>query len=217
MRVLLPLCAFFLSGAAFASTDLISNIVPFSVENADADAVVLHNDSFKEGGGQAYLQLGFVKGEKVGVWVKVPAAYEYFKIDAFRILIGSSDDIMDSSEDNTQIFFQMGVASKPSANMPRDIENAAQVTAGPYWNDIPAKGGSRQLSCAKGGEFIGAAMEFMHSGSPSVYRDLDNIQPMLNTLFAIPGGWKQSISYGLRGDWILRVVGREATKSECGL
>ena len=110
----------------------------------------------------------------------------------------------------------MGVAPLPGASAPRDIENAAQITPGPYWNDIPAEGFQRVLRCARSGEYIGAALEFTHSGAPSVYRDIDGLSNIKhNTLYAIPGGWAYSVQYGLRGDWILRVVGHEVTEEEC--
>ena len=61
---------------------------------------------------------------------------------------------------NTNIFFTMGVAGRGgySPNMPQSIENAADVTAGPYWNDIPAVGDGTQMPCVKSGELIGAAL-----------------------------------------------------------
>ncbi len=177
------------------------------------EQVELKNDAFVDGGGQAYLQLGFVEGEKAGVWVKVPEAIDRFKVDSFRILIGSSQvGLVD-----TQIFFTMAIGSEPVNNVPAMIENAASVTAGPYWNDVPAMGDGSNLPCAVGGQFVGAAVEFTHSGAPSVYRDLDGLSDVKkNSLFAIPGGWNYSVAYGLRGDWILRVVGHKATAQECG-
>jgi hypothetical protein len=205
------------SSLSVTAEPVVSRIVPFGVE--DAEQLVLKNDSFAEGGGQAYLQMGFVQGEMAGVWLPVPAGIEYFKVDSFRVLYGSSmDGLNGASEDSNQIFFQMGIASAPSPAVPRDIENAAQVTPGPYWNDVPATGEGRQLRCARAGEYVGAALEFTHTGTPSVYRDLDGISKVQNnTLFAIPGGWNYSVAFGLRGDWILRVVGHAATKEECGL
>ena len=72
------------------------------------------------------------------------------------------------------------------------------------------------MPCAKPGDFIGAAFEFTHQGAPSVYRDIDGLKaPTHNTIMAIPGGWNYSVAYGLRGDWILRIVGHEAEPGEC--
>lgn len=177
------------------------------------EQIELKNDSFVDGGGQAYLQLGFVTGEKAGVWVKVPDAIDHFKIDSFRVLIGSSQvELTDA-----QVFFQMTIAGEPMNSIPAEIENAASITPGPYWNDIPAMGDGRQLGCATGGQYVGASVEFTHDGAPSVYRDLDGLSNVkLNNLFAIPGGWNYSVVYGLRGDWILRVIGHKATAQECG-
>jgi hypothetical protein len=194
-----------------------SVVTPYSTELA-ADQLVLKNDSFVDGGGQAYLQMGFVENERAGVWVQVPSDVPFFKIEHFRVLIGSSQvaaDIVPLATSN-QVFFHMGIAADASASIPSQIENAASVTPGPYWNDIPAVGAEGELGCARAGAFIGAALEFAHTGLPSVYRDLDGISPKLNTLFAVPGGWNYSVAYGLRGDWILRVVGRKATAAECG-
>lgn len=178
-----------------------------------AEQIELKNDGFVDGGGQAYLQLGFVAGEKAGVWVKVPDGLDYFKVDSFRVLIGSSQVELT----NTQIFFQMAISGEPMSSVPAMIENAAQVTPGPYWNDVPAMGDGTSLGCATGGQYVGASLEFTHSGAPSVYRDIDGMSNVKhNNLFAIPGGWNYSVAYGLRGDWILRVVGHKATAEECG-
>lgn len=211
-----------LLATAAQAQPLQSVVVPFG-EQAERDALVLQNDSFVDGGGQAYLQLGFVTGEKAGVYVQVPEEIENFKIDYFRVLIGSAN--IENGEEmvappisvfNTQIFFQMGVASEASTSVPVQIENAAQITPGPYWNDIPAEGTQGPIGCARGGEVIGAALEFTHTGAPSVYRDLDGLADVkFNLLYAIPGGWNYSAAYGLRGDWILRIVGHEATADEC--
>jgi len=194
-----------------ALADVVALQIPFG--SNDAGEVVLKNDGFRDQGGQAYLQMGFVTGEMAGVWVQVPSDIQYFKVDSFRVLFGSGDD-----QKLNQAFFQMGIANQTSPSIPRDIENATQLTAGPYWNDIPAVGDGTKLPCARAGQYVGAALEFAHQGSPSVYRDLDGLQaPKNNTLFAVPGGWAYSAQYGLRGDWILRVVGHAATAEECNL
>ncbi len=215
MKVLLTITALFLSVPSFASQVLESKIVPFGAE-ANSEVAVLKNDGYKESGGQAYLQLGFVKGEKAGVWLKVPDNFSRFKVDSFRVLIGSSQQEIDPNN-NTVVYFHMGINKRTTTTIPIQIQNAAQITPGPYWNDIPAQGYQNQLGCAKGGEFIGAALEFDHSGAPSVYRDVDGLSNVAhNVIFAIPGGWNYSASYGLRGDWILRVTGHEAEAGECG-
>ena len=201
--------------SSYSRTESLETVVtPFAHEAMPEGTHVLKNDSFVDGGGQAFLQLGFVAGEKAGVWVKVPQDIPYFKIEYFRVLYGSSQEKTLAS---SQIFFQMAVAPQPGPAIPWQIENAAQITPGPYWNDIPAQGEPGNLSCARGGQFVGASLEFTHTGAPSVFRDLDGLSDArMNVIFANPGGWNYSAAYGLRGDWILRVVGREATAAECG-
>jgi hypothetical protein len=215
--------AFSMLAATAAHGDTLqSRIVDFDQKD-ESDVVVLKNDAFVDNGGQAYLQLGFVEGEKVGIYVYVPENIDYFKIDYFRVLIGSSSlengepkETQPISVFNTQVFFEMGIADEATLGIPRSIENAAQVTPGPYWNDIPAQGVDGALGCARGGQVVGAALEFTHSGAPSVYRDLDGLSDVkYNLLMGIPGGWNYSAIYGLRGDWILRVVGHEASADEC--
>ena len=168
--------------------------------------IVLHNDSFNENNGQAYIQQGFVSGEKAGVWVEVPATVKKFKVDSFRVLMGNAFMTpVNPHAFNTQVMFSMGIAGRGSYSrtIPADIENAADVTPGAYWNDIPAQGGQGTLGCAAPGDLIGAALEFTHSGLPSVYRDLDGLSDVRkNSLMAIPGGWQYSASQGLRGDWV---------------
>jgi hypothetical protein len=204
--------------SALAFTPLESKIVPLNISAPSPmdESIVLKNDSFNDQGGQAYLQTGFVAGEKAGVWVKVPNDIKKFKVDYFRVLLGNGKLTSELEVKNTQIFFEMGISDRVTPSMSRDIENAATITPGPYWNDIPAIGEPGKLDCARGGQYIGAALEFTHSGSPSVYRDIDGLaNPQGNVLFAIPGGWNYSAAYGLRGDWILRVVGHEAAAGEC--
>ena len=186
-----------------------SKVVSFGTPN-DPMAVELKNDLFVDTGGQAYVQEGFVKGEKGGIWVKVPANSKRFKVDFFRVLISGS------GAPNLEVFFQMQIGNDYAPGIGAEIENAASITPGPYWNDIPAKGLQRGLSCAKGGQLIGAAIEFTHDGLPSIARDqgpMVNIKA--NSLMAIPGGWKYSVEYGLTGNWILRVMGHEAKEEEC--
>lgn len=185
------------------------------VGKTDADQIVLKNDSFVDESGQAYLQLGFVEGEKAGIWVKVPETIKRFKVDYFRILYGGVA-LTEKADKEGVVFFTVGIAKQYNPAMPADIENAAQLTPGPYWNDIPAKGANSVLGCAGGGDFIGAAIEFGHSGAPSIYRDFDGLNSVKgNTLYAVPGGWNYSVAYGLKGDWVLRVVGHEAGDGEC--
>ncbi len=216
MKLLLAVSAFVLFAMpSFAQEgeDLQALQVPYDL---DSDAIVLKNDGFKDNGGQAYLQLGFITGEMAGVHVKVPENVGLFKIDYFRVLMGSART--QEEVRRTQVFFGMGIVKSPSAYVSGQIQNAAQITPGPYWNDIPAQGANGSLGCASGGEYVGAYVEFMHDGAPSVYRDIDGLAaPTHNSIKAIPGGWKLSVQYGLRGDWILRVVGHEATPEECGL
>lgn len=196
-----------LASAMGLASPLESTLVPFSAVERNT---VLKNDSFVDGGGQAYLQMGFIKGEKAGVWVRVPQGSGKFVVDHFRVLIGGNRG------DRVQVFFQMATASQYSPSIPAQIENAAQITAGPYWNDIPAQGLHGGLPCVEGGDLIGASLEFTHDGAPSVYRDVNGIGSVQgNTLYAIPGGWNYSAAYGLTGDWILRVVGHPAEPGEC--
>ena len=207
-----------ISQGAFAFSPVESMIVPMNIEAESGlrAPIVLKNDSFSEQNGQAYLQTGFIEKEMAGVWVRVPSEIKKFKIDYFRVLMGSANVDRVNKPTNTAVYFQMGVRDQMASFIPYDIENVAAITPGPYWNDIPAVGEGGKLDCANGGEYVGAALEFAHSGAPSVFRDLDGIASTEgNVLFAIPGGWNYSVAYGLRGDWVLRVVGHEATEDEC--
>jgi len=203
---------------AHAFSPVQSMIVPMNIAPTaeSSTPIVLKNDSFSDQNGQAYLQTGFIEKEMAGVWVRVPSEIKKFKVDYFRVLMGSGYASRDNELTNTQIYFQMGVRDQMATSIPNDIENVAAITPGPYWNDIPATGDAGKLDCATGGEYVGAALEFAHSGAPSVFRDLDGIASTQgNVLFAIPGGWNYSVAYGLRGDWVLRVVGHEAAEGEC--
>ncbi|MBI1860987.1 MAG: hypothetical protein HYR96_08720 [Deltaproteobacteria bacterium] len=184
-------------------------------EGLSRGQIELKNDSYNEAGGPAYLQLGFVKGEKAAVWIPVPAKVKVLKVDAFRVLINGQREFQD---DPLSVFFQMTIArdGKYSTSIAPEIENAAQITAGPYWNDIPAQGArGRGLGCAAGGMLVGAALEFTHDGAPSVHRSETLKNPLGNLIYAIPGGWNLSQTYGVRGDWILRIMGHEAAAGEC--
>lgn len=212
MRKSLPFLALL---ATSAYGEVTSTITPWDQSNPEA--IVLKNDSFVETGANGYLQLGFVSGEKAGIWVQVPQSIAQFKVDHFRILYSSSKDAENVSEGQKgQIFFQMQIADAQAPSISPQIENAAQVTEGPYWNDVPAVGASGTLPCAKGGQYVGAALEFTHNGAPSVFSDANGIADFRNNLlYAIPGGWKYSAQLGLRGDWILRIVGHVAQAGEC--
>ena len=177
--------------------------------------IQLKNDTIPDAGGQGFLQEGFVAGEKAAVWLKVPTQISKFKTDYFRVILASSRGASNPPS-RAQIFFQMQTASGPQDSVAAEIENAADVTPGPYWNDIPAQGASGGLPCVNGGQYIGAAIEFTKAGLPSVMRDFVPMKdPRLNLIFAIPGGWQKSLQLGVQGDWVLRAVGHQATPEEC--
>lgn len=200
-----------------------SKLVSFDAADAAAEPIVLKNDSFVDNGGPAYLQQGFIEGEKAGIFVKVPDTIKLFKVDYFRVLIGSGNMKDGESEmfaqPLQQSFFQMAIVDKPSRSIGADIENAVELTPGNYWNDVPAIGESRKLGCAAGGQYVAAALEFTHNGLPSVYRDVDGVSQVPHSLiYALGGvanGWQYASTLGVRGDWILRIVGHEATPDEC--
>ncbi|PIR89176.1 MAG: hypothetical protein COU07_02395 [Candidatus Harrisonbacteria bacterium CG10_big_fil_rev_8_21_14_0_10_40_38] len=133
-------------------------------------------------------------------------------------MIGTNASPVETNTAPVAVYFNMAVldANYRGASIPEQIVNAAQVTPGPYWNDVPAEGADTKLGCARGGDLIGAAIEFTHSGTPSVYRDIDGIMDMTkNVIMANPGGWNYSATFGVRGDWVLRVVGEEVSEAEC--
>ncbi len=177
-----------------------------------AGQIQLKNDSMPDEGGQGFLQQGFVKDEKAGIWVQVPKDVKMFKVDFFRVLLSSAK----KSSTRTQVFFQMQTANKPSMGIAAEIENAAEVTPGPFWNDIPAKGLQGGLSCIAGGGYVGASLEFTHNGLPSILRDFDGqSNPAHNLIYEIQKGWLPSAVFDVNGDWILRIIGHEAKEGEC--
>ena len=197
------------SAAAFTGNEIKATlVVPGVTAPLRSAAIELKNDSFVDGSG-AYLQQGFVTGEMAGVWVKVPATVSAFKVDSFRVLLGGGDAVQ------TAIFFGMAIADNAQTSVPGVIQNAAEVQVGNFFNDIPAQGDGANLGCAKGGQYVGAYVEFMQDGVPSVYRDAGPMNVLGNVLNANPGGWNYSAAYGLRGNWIMRVVGHEALPGEC--
>ncbi len=211
MKTLLAALVVF-SFSAFASP-VKSKTVPFGTKSKAA-AFELFNDGFDPKGSPVYLQQGFVTGEMAGIWVKVPADKTLVRVTHFRTLIAASRG---TPATRLNIFFRMGVGTSFSPSIPTEIENAASVTPGHYWNDIPAQGsGGEKLPCVKAGQLIGAAIEFTHDGLPSVGRDSDGLSnPLANTLFASGTGWNYSSAFGLEGDWVLRVMAEEVTPAEC--
>lgn len=210
MRALFFLFAF--SCLSLRAAYLESEIVPFGTERADQ--IVLANDGYNESGGPAYVQMGFIKQEKAGIWTRVPERVPCFQAEYFRILIGSGGGA--ESKPTVQAFFQMGQATAPQKGIPAHIENAVQLTAGPYWNDVPAQGLSGPLAASPAGTYVGASIEFTHDGLPSVFRDADGLSNAAhNLIFAIPGNWQYASTFGVTGDWILRIVGRSVDSSRC--
>lgn len=174
--------------------------------------IQLKNDSMPDEGGSGYVQQGFIKDEKAGIWVQVPKDVKKFKVDYFRVLLSGAK----KDESRTQVFFQMQTSTTLGTSIGAEIENAAEVTPGPYWNDIPAKGLQGGLSCVAGGGYVAASLEFTHQGLPSILRDFDGLNyPKQNLIFDLQQGWLPSAVFGLQGDWILRVIGHEAKEGEC--
>lgn len=96
--------------------------------------------------------MGFVKGEMAGIWVKVPDAVEYFVVDYFRVVVGSTQKDLELDENVLQVFFRMQVADRPRIVVGSGIETAAEIRPGNHWNDIPAKGLDGGLGCISGGQ-----------------------------------------------------------------
>ncbi|GJM43788.1 MAG: hypothetical protein DHS20C21_06300 [Gemmatimonadota bacterium] len=65
-------------------------------------------------------------------------------------------------------------------------------------------------------------LEFLNSNAgsffdPSVVHDGDGCQPGKNLVFAIPGGWSNSCTLGVTGDWVFFIVYREVNCAETGV
>jgi len=180
--------------------------------------IVLKNDMFNDtAGGQAYLEQGFVTGEKAGVWVAVPADIPLFKPDYFRVMMGGG-----AGNQAVTVYFSAGNAPAGgyTTALGAVVQNAAQIQTQATPNtmtDIELTGAEGQkMPCVKAGDLVVAGLEFTHDGAPSIYRDLGPIaNPKANVLCANPGGCQYSEAFGLQGNWILRIVGHKAKPSEC--
>ncbi len=215
MKRAIIFCGLF-CGVLGVAQGVVAHLTPFN-SPTDAAQIELKNDSWNAAGGSTFQESGFVAGEKAGVWVKVPANVSLFKTDSFRVLFSGGAD-----GSTVQLFFSMAYAENGLASnaIPEQLTNAAQLTSGPYWNDIPAQGASgasaiTSIPCLKAGALVAGALEFAQGGLPSVSRDSGPLNVAGNVLFAVPGGWNFSQAYGLTGNWILRIVGHEATAAEC--
>lgn len=175
------------------------------VRPAIAVETLLQNDGYVDGQPVGF-QGGFVAGEMAGARF-LPTGTAPWRVNRVQFLFGGAtstqtitlriyDDTAGTSAPGTELYF--GDFSVTGAN------NAMQ--------EIMLTGDDIQVP----GQFR-VAIEFHHSGVPSVARDGDgNIQTTRNFIFSpsIPG-WFQSNLFGLTGDWVIR-AGVESVTSGGG-
>ncbi|MCA9278509.1 MAG: hypothetical protein H6815_07595 [Phycisphaeraceae bacterium] len=176
----------------------------FVASTVSAQEVTLQNDSIAAGG-SGNVQLGFINGE-FGAATFYPD-FSMFPLQIKRVQIGWSALIPGQAQNNVQdgIFIYEGTPSASNAAIfvsdpiqltPQflneyDFENEAIIIANPAPITVGMK-----FSDAPNGSFLAA----------SLVTDLDGCQPNKNFIFAVPGGWVPSCSFGVTGDFNIRIV-----------
>jgi hypothetical protein len=165
----------------------------FTAHPVFAQETILQNDGFIDGQAVGF-QGGFVVGEMAGVRLTPPGPFP-LQVTRVQFLFGGAagqrtitlriyDDPGPGSAPGVQLFFG-------------DYQVTASNTA---LQEIDLTGDNVFVT----GQFR-VAIEFQHSGLPSVARDGDGtIQAARNFIYASIGSWFDSQLFGLTGDWVIR-------------
>ncbi len=168
-------------------------LVALAIQPAPAQETILQNDSFLDGQGVGF-QGGFVVGEMGASRLTPPGPFP-MKVTRVRFLFGGSAGVRTIT---LRIYDDQGGGSTPGAQLFfQDYQVTASDTA---MQEIDLTGENVLVT----GTFR-VAIEFQHSGLPSIARDTDgNIQAARNFIYASIGSWFDSQLFGLTGDWIIR-------------
>lgn len=183
---------------AAAAAMLVAVIALASIGAAPAAAqeTLLQNDGYVDGQPVGF-QGGFVAGEMAGSRF-TPSGTGPWRVNRVQFLFGGAtstqtitlriyDDTAGTSAPGAQLFFgDYQVTGSNSAMQEIDL----------VVDNVQVPGQFR------------VAIEFQHSGTPSVARDGDGtINPTRNFIYSpsIPG-WFQSNLFGLTGDWVIRAA-----------
>ena len=176
---------------SFVTASLVCTMLAAS---AAAQETLLQNDGFVDGQAVGF-QGGFVAGEMAGSRL-TPSGIGPWQVKRVQFLFGGAtstqtvtlriyDDTAGTATPGTELFFGDYIVTGSDTQMQEIVLDAENI----------------QVT----GQFR-VAIQFTHSGFPSVARDGDGtIQVTRNFIFSpsIPG-WFQSNLFGLTGDWVIR-------------
>lgn len=164
---------------------------------------LLANDGWIDGQVAAF-QGGFVAGETAASRL-VPPGPCPCRLDAVRFLFGGASGTHDV------ILHIWDDSAATVAPGPELYTTTLQLTGSDeFMQEVPIGGVGLMIDGP-----VRVGLEFTHSGLPSVARDDDGILPDRNFVDAVPGGWAESSTLGLLGDWIIRgVVDAEPVEGE---
>src|SRR5262249_40846374 len=167
-----------------------------------ADSLELRNDSLADGGTGA-IQAGFVAGEIGGAVFNPDASLFPMQITHVQIfwrsVFGGGPDTLGAAIK----FYQGGTGSPPHPTEVFSIPGP--VLSDGFLNDFDVTPLSINFNS---GPF---AIGFQFDSSPGLFdpslvTDTDGCQVGKNLIFAIPGGWTNGCSLGIRGDFVIRCI-----------
>lgn len=167
---------------------------------ASAGTRWLANDGFDDNS-EVGFQGGFIAGECWGA-IYTPDSSDYpFSVDSVIMLVGGS---------SSQQLFSVNFFNPTSMNMtgatPLGGEGVAISGNDSNWNQVTVSEleiGTIEIDSGLLGVSI---CHEKHDGYPSISRDTDGLSnPNANWIYADGLGWYTSQTFGLTGDWIMRV------------
>jgi len=161
------------------------------------------------GGGKVVCPC-FIPGEEAGSILDAPAAH--YPIEILRIGIGWGSQLGGAPQTIEQAIHVYGLGL-PDPGTPIFSLEGPVMTDG-FINEFSVEGLDWIVD---GGPFT-VTIEFFNENAgdpsaPSVVHDGNGCQNGKNVVFAIPGGWFNSCSLGVTGDWIFTVAYRQV---DCG-
>ncbi len=178
-----------------------------STLGAQAQEVVLQNDSFTDGGGFLVCPC-FVAGEEAAVWLTSPCDGDIVGFQIFwKSFFGGAPQVI---EDSIRIY---EAGTFPNAGSLIDVLDAPVLTDGflneyRYLDDqqtVPIS-----IPIAAGQTFVVSLRFFNDNASdtfaPSVGSDDSGCQNGLNTIRLTNGTWLNACTAGVSGDWVIRAI-----------
>jgi len=191
--------------------------IVLSPASAYSAEILLKHDTIPAGGSNNPLTQ-FLAGERVAAWHTSPVNGDIVGVQIqWDSLFGGSPPSLEFAVN----IYAGGVFPTPGpllAQISQPVLSEASNNETRHL-DPPTDNLPLQVPVTSGQTFV-VALEFLNTNSgnlfaPSIEFDQDGIQPGVNAVFAIPGGWLAAGPQGVVGDFGIRAIVKEIPEPTC--